>query len=139
LKLALDENLPPALAHAVNALLAPEGGQAISIPERYGRSAADREWITALHDEGGWTVLTADRRIRSRPHERLALEQSGLIVFLVAHGLHQESYWIKVAAIIRWIPAMMIAVTDYRPPVLFIIPHRWSAKQLQPLPVSKGR
>jgi len=73
-KLALDENLPPALAHAINALLAPSGGQAISIPERCGRGVSDREWIEALQAEGGWAVLTFDRKLRTRPHERLALD-----------------------------------------------------------------
>jgi hypothetical protein len=77
-KLALDANLSLHIARAVHFLLAPEGGAAISIPERFGPGIADRDWIATLHREGGWAVLTQDRKLRTRPHERLALEQSGL-------------------------------------------------------------
>jgi hypothetical protein len=49
-------NLPPSLAQAIHALLAAEHGEAISIRERFGAGVADRDWIAALHTEGGWAV-----------------------------------------------------------------------------------
>lgn len=77
--LAIDENLPPGLAQAIDALLQPERGSAISIPQRLGRGVTDREWIAAWRQEEGWSVLTLDRRLRTRPHERAALDESGLL------------------------------------------------------------
>lgn len=132
MKLALDANLSLYLARAVHALLAPEGGEATSIPERFGPGVADRDWIAALHDEGGWAVLTQDRKLRTRPHERLALEQSGLVVFILAHGWAPEPYWPKAAGIIRWLPPMLDAFRTAQPPALFAIPHRWTPAPLRP-------
>ena len=132
MKLALDENLPPPLAHAVDALLRPEGGAAISIQERFGHGIADPDWIEALHGEGGWAVLTADRKLRTRPHERLALEQSGLIVFILAPGWNQEGYWRKAAGVIRWLPSMIEAVAVFQPPALLSLPHRWTPEPIKP-------
>lgn len=132
MRLALDENLPPSLAHAIHALLLPEGGEAISIPERLGRGIADPDWIAALHAEGNWAVLTTDRKLRTRPHERMALEQSGLVVFVLAPGWNQEEYWPKAAGGIRWLPMMMEAMTAWRPPVLLSVPHRWTPAAIKP-------
>jgi len=125
-KLPLDENLPPSLARAAHALLQPEGGEAISIPERFGRGFVDIDWIAALHEEGGWAVLTTDRKLRTRPHERLALERSGLVVFILASGWNQEGYWRKAAGVIRWLPSMIDAIARYPPPALLSVPHRWT-------------
>ena len=132
MKLALDENLPSSLAHAIHALSAPKGGEAISIPGRFGPGTTDLEWIAALHAEGGWSVLTTDRKLRTRPHERRALEQSGLRVFILASGWNQEEYWPKAAGIIRWLPAMMQAGAVYPPPVLLSVPHRWTPSPIRP-------
>lgn len=136
MKLAVDENLPPALAHAIDALLAAEGGKAVSIPERFGPGVADLDWITTLRDERGWAVLTADRRLPTRPHERLALMQSGLLFFVLAPGWNQEPYWPKAAGVIRWLPSMLDAYRAVLPPALLDIPYRWRPAALRP---QKGR
>jgi PIN like domain len=132
-KLALDENLPPALAHALHALLAPERGEAVHIRERFGPGVADSDWIAALHGEGAWGVLTLDRKLRTRPHEQRALMQSGLVVFILAHGWAAEPYWPKAAGVIRWVPRMIDALREARPPALFEVPHRWTPHGLRPL------
>jgi hypothetical protein len=133
-KVALDENLPPALAHALCALLLPEGGEAISIPERFGRGIHDVDWMGRLREEGGWGFITTDRRLRTRPHERLALRQSGLVGFVLAKGWNQERYWPKAAGIIRWWPVMAETLATASPPALFEVPHRWKPVSLRPLP-----
>lgn len=132
MKLALDANLFPHLAHAVHQLFIFEHGEGISIPERFGRGVADRDWIVALYKEGGWAVLTQDRKLRTRPHERRALEQSDLVVFILESGCAKESYWIKAAGVVRWLPPMLDAFRDVKPPVLLAIPHRWKPVPLRP-------
>ncbi len=132
MKLALDENLPPSLAHAVHALLHPEDGLAVSIPERFGRGFKDTDWMTVLGEEDGWAVVTADRKIRTRPLEKKALLDAGLIVFVLAPGWNQEPYWPKVTGIIRWIPSMITAVAAYKPPALLSIPHKFTPATIKP-------
>jgi hypothetical protein len=34
-----------------------------------------------LDRDGGWAVLTAERRLKTRPHERLALHRSKIVLF----------------------------------------------------------
>jgi hypothetical protein len=49
--------------------------------EKFPANIRDVEWISALDGEGGWTALTAERRLKTRPHERLALERSQIVSF----------------------------------------------------------
>ncbi|MGH7121276.1 MAG: hypothetical protein ACREFP_20175 [Acetobacteraceae bacterium] len=131
MNLALDANLSQYLAHAIDALPAAEHGRAISIPERFGPGVEDQHWIEELHREGGWAVLTQDRMLRSRPHGRRALEQSGLVVFLLAAAWAKQQYWPKAAGIIRWLPCMLRAFGQASPPALFSVPYRWAAAPLR--------
>jgi hypothetical protein len=59
----LDNNLSPYLARGLNALLEPEGDEVVHLTDRFPRQIDDRSWINALGDEGGWVVISADRRI----------------------------------------------------------------------------
>jgi hypothetical protein len=77
-------------------------------------------------------VLTADRKLRTRPHEKKALLESGLIVFILAPGWHQERYWPKAAGIIRWMPSMIEAVSAFAAPALLSIPHKFTPDIIKP-------
>jgi putative NADPH-quinone reductase len=67
LKVFFDNNLSPHLAHALDVLLGPEGDRVVHLTDRFRRDTEDREWLGALGSEGGWVVISADRRIhRSR-------------------------------------------------------------------------
>jgi hypothetical protein len=132
-KLALDANLPSAIARAVHALLMPYGGRAIHIRDHFGPAVTDLEWIGKLHGDGGWAVLTADRRLRTRPHERQALRDTELVVFILASGWNQAGYWSQAAGIIRWLPHMIEAAATHKPPVLLDIPHHFSPRPIRRL------
>jgi PIN like domain len=84
LKVFLDNNLSPHLAHGLNTLLEPEGDQVVHLSDKFPRNIADQDWIEFLADEGGWVVISADRRIGRNPIEREAWRRSRLVVFLLA-------------------------------------------------------
>ena len=59
-----------------------------------------------LDREGGWAVLTKDLRIRSRPHERLALDRSRIVFFFLAGVWRKYSVPETAARLIRLVPLM---------------------------------
>jgi hypothetical protein len=86
LRVALDENLPPALARALAALF--EGDhEVIHLRIRFGPGLKDVEWIDALSREGRWAVISADRRITKVKAERQAFQSSNLVGFFLSAGL----------------------------------------------------
>ena len=83
----MDNNLPPALARALNALSANKFSdleQVIALREKLPPDTSDVAWIQMLGQEGGWFILSADQFRKHGDLERKALRQSGLIVFCLS-------------------------------------------------------
>lgn len=88
MKVVVDENLPPALARALNALFAGEH-EIIHIRDRYGPGVKDLQWIPELGQDGRWIVLSADRRIRKTRAEFQAFRTSRLVGFFLCASLNK--------------------------------------------------
>lgn len=81
MKLLVDNNLPPVLGRGFGALF--EGRhEVIHIKDKFGTgSLPDEEWIRRLGEEGGWCVLSGDRRIATKRPSRELFLRSKLIGF----------------------------------------------------------
>lgn len=88
MKVLIDENLPPALAKALAALFVGEH-QIQHLRERYGPSVTDEEWIKDLHKEGGWVVISGDRRITRNHAEQQFFKSSNLVGSFLSKGLNK--------------------------------------------------
>jgi hypothetical protein len=91
-KVLIDENLPPALARALDALFAPEH-EIIHLRKRFGPGVKDVEWITTLSREGRWVVISADRRITRNKSEYNAFRSSRLIGFFLSAHSRDGDQW----------------------------------------------
>lgn len=91
MKLLVDNNLSPSLAHSLQCLF-PEH-QIVALRERFPANTKDVDWMSVLDDEGGWAVLTAERRLKTRPHERLALDRSKIVFFFLTGS------WLKYSVV----------------------------------------
>jgi hypothetical protein len=80
-KLLIDNNLPPRLARGLAGLF--EGEHEIQhIRARFGTgSLPDEEWIEAIGKDGGWSVLSGDRRIASKRPSRELFLRNNLVGF----------------------------------------------------------
>ena len=104
MKLLVDHNLSPALARCLQPLFPDH--TVIALRERFATDVTDVEWITVLSAEGGWAVLTKDLRIRTRPHERHAMDTSRIVYFFLAAGWKKFSVPETAARLIRLFPSM---------------------------------
>jgi hypothetical protein len=87
-KVIIDENLPPALAGALNALFSGEH-EIRHLRERFGPAVQDVDWIRALNEEGGWIIISGDRRITRSRAEYHAFRTSRLVGFFLSKGLNK--------------------------------------------------
>lgn len=106
MKLLLD----PKLARALAALFEPDYA-IVALRDQFQPSVSDVEWITTLDREGGWAVLTQDLRIRTRPHERAAMDRARIVFFFLAGAWRKYTVMETAARLIRLIPKMA-AQTD---------------------------
>lgn len=109
MKLLLDHNMSPRIARALQELF--DEHTILALRDKFRMSATDEEWITALDREGGWAVVTRDLRIRTRPHEKAAMDRSRIVFFFVAGAWTKYTVAETAARLIRLVPKMA-AQTD---------------------------
>ncbi len=126
MKLLLDNNLSPRLARCLQALFTGDH-EIVALREKFSQDASDLDWITALSQEGGWAVLTKDLRIRTRPHERAALDQSRIVYFFLAGSWNRFGVEEMAARLIRLVPKMA-AQTELADRGRFELPIRAGSK-----------
>jgi hypothetical protein len=105
LKLLLDNNLSPRIASCLQALFVEH--RIVALRERFAGDTQDSEWIRMLDQEGGWAVLTKDLRIRTRPHERAALDRSRIVYFFLNRPWNKYDLAETAARLIRLVPKMV--------------------------------
>jgi hypothetical protein len=105
LKLLLDNNFSPRIARSLQALFVDEH-EIVALREKFAASATDVEWISALHDERSWAVLSRDLRIRTRPHERAAMDRAAIVFFFLGGSWRRYSVEEQTWRLIRWIPKL---------------------------------
>ncbi|MGV8838695.1 MAG: PIN-like domain-containing protein [Bauldia sp.] len=84
----VDENLPPALARALDALFNGKHN-VVHLRARFGSNVKDLEWIPLLSAEGRWIVISGDRRITRNRAEYEAFRSSNLVGFFLSRGLQK--------------------------------------------------
>ena len=109
MRLLLDHNLSPRIARALDALFS-GSHEVVALRDRVDPGATDIEWITALDRDGGWAVLTKDLRIRTRPHERLALDRASIVFFFLDGAWRNFDVAETAARLIRLVPKMAAQV-----------------------------
>lgn len=81
MKLLVDNNLPPRLARGLAGFFENEH-HVEHIKDKFGTGGLpDEEWIVAIGREGGWSVLSGDRRIASKRPSRELFLRNGLVGF----------------------------------------------------------
>ncbi|HEX7789822.1 MAG TPA: DUF5615 family PIN-like protein [Afipia sp.] len=88
MKVLIDENLPPAVANALQAFFKDQH-EIVHLRKRFGPGIADVDWITKLNQEGNWVVISGDRRITRNKSEYQAFRNSRLIGFFLSQGLYK--------------------------------------------------
>jgi hypothetical protein len=133
LKVFFDNNLSPYLAHALDVLLGPEGDRVVHLTDRFSADTEDRVWMTALGDERGWIVISADRRIHRNRLERDAWRRSGLVVFFLSPQWHRLRSTDIAWRLLRWWPRIRDQAGIVAPPAAFELPLAYGAGRLKVL------
>ena len=103
----VDNDLPPRLALALNAIFESDGDGIISLRVKFGRpNLKDEEWITQLGQERGWAVVSADRRIAKQRLSRELFIRAGLVGFFFPPSLQKEPLYRQAARLIYLWPAV---------------------------------
>ena len=118
-----DNNLPPALARAIDCLLRsvePEHS-ACHLIDRFEPHTTDLQWIEALSTEPGTVIITQDALYRDKL-QKAALRASDLVVFALSKGWASQRFWLKAAQLVRWFPRIIDQANLIRGGAVFSVP-----------------
>jgi len=122
LKAQLDENLPPALARALNELVAVDEHRVVHVTD-YAKGAPDEELFERAIADGVQVHITHDHHHR-RPVEREAIARLGLTVFVLAKGWNGFSHYEKAARLIEYWTPIATAAQLVKSGAIFRVPAR---------------
>ena len=109
MKLLLDNNLSYRIARALSAIYEQEH-EIVALRDRFPESIPDIDFIRQLDHEGSWAVLTWDLRMRTRPHERAAMDASRIVFFFLRGGWKKFNVAEITARLLLWVPKMAAQV-----------------------------
>jgi hypothetical protein len=116
-----DNNLSPKIAHALNCLVSPQH-KVVHLRDRFAADTTDIEWITALANEDGWVIISADTSIAKNPHEREAWRASGHPVFFYRHNMLNLGLWQQASRLCNVFPDILKLSQKASPGDYFYIP-----------------
>lgn len=127
MKAQLDENLPPALARALNCLAEDHGHSVIHVTTVIPRGTPDVELLLETSRLGVCVHITHDHHHRHRD-ERDTIATLSMTVFVLAKGWQGQPYFDKAARLVQWWPRIIEQAEQAKPPAIFLVPWSVGAK-----------
>jgi hypothetical protein len=94
------------LSYRYAAMLRALDVEAKALREEFEESAPDEEWIPVV-GQRGWVLLTGDRNIRWKPHQREILEKAKVTTFFMVKGYDNLGRWEQAAHFLKAWPNIM--------------------------------
>ena len=136
MKFFFDNNLSPHLARAVGAASLRDDVDVRHLRDKFLPNISDSEWLGDLSREGGWTIISGDRRVLSHPEERAAWRQAGLTTFFLSQkAWHTNTYWEIVWRFFRWWPVVVDQADRVQAGAAFEVPFAYRQGRLRQLPL----
>jgi hypothetical protein len=134
LRFFFDNNLPPRLAKAIQALVATEH-EVMHLTDKFAANTTDVTWLKVLGAERDWVLICGDPRITKRPHELKALQEARLLSFFLKGGWTNLTLWVIAHKLVQWWPNIMETARCIAPPASFLVPMHYGGKggRLDPL------
>jgi len=136
-KIAFDEHIPPTLVKAVQALAEESGPITAKIvtAKDYVQpgdpKGDDTPWVQRFAVDGGKVIVSGDRQMRARLHERKALSDAGITVVFFSSTWSQKNAFVKCAMLLNWWPKIWECVNNAKPGECFEIPFQWNWTELR--------
>lgn len=94
------------IADALAILVDRDGHEIVALRSKFPEDSADEVWLPVLGREGGWVVISGDRRIYTNPQRRKVWQSAQLTTFFLA------STWLGPAFTERQKAARLLARWD---------------------------
>lgn len=92
MKFFVDNNIAPRIVQALN-VLAGKSNDLIPLIEVYPKDVKDEVWLSEIRQKGFNVIISGDRNIFKKPHQRQLLDDSELPAFFLTKGWFSLEFW----------------------------------------------
>lgn len=139
MRVVFDENMPKVVAHAVKIIAEAEAGgpgetlEVLHALDLIAKGTPDVLLIQAIADgsHGTAVLITTDKSMRTRQHERAAFTETGCIGIVLRQGWNHASMWERARFSLLWWGAWIETARDAKPGTLWECPWSQRPKKLK--------
>jgi len=118
-----DNNLSPRLVDGLKAF----GEDVTHLRTHFPGATEDSQWLPGIGKKG-WVLITADKKIKRKPHERQALKSNKVGAFVFSVTGMNHCGWIRLV-VRRWSEIKEFA-SRTPPPYIYRVPIKGKIRQL---------
>ncbi|WP_077067065.1 PIN-like domain-containing protein [Pseudorhizobium marinum] len=130
MKVLFDHNLSPRIARAIQALTVSEH-EVVALKDRFPVNIKDVDLIAELSRQGGWILISGDRRITRNRAEKAAFQSSKIIGMFLSSGLYKAPVMKQAERLISLWPTIETVSKNVSGGSMFELPMKSS--KLSPL------
>lgn len=134
MKALFDNNLAPRIARGIHEIVEMYGDEAVPLRDKFPENISDVDLISLLDAEGGWALISEDRRITRNRAEREALRQASIVGFFLMPAWRKSDSLQKAAGLLQAWPKMKTQFELVEPGSAFLLPINKGSK-LKSLPL----
>jgi hypothetical protein len=131
LKIRADEHVTFRLVQALQSLNLKQGLELSHVRDVHPARTSDETWLPAFAADGGKAILSGDAAMLKRPHQIVAVQDSGLICFILSQRWTKARLHQQMANILWQWPKIEVALKNAGPGDCFPVPFEFDDKPLE--------
>jgi len=121
MKALFDHNLSPRLARCLQALMGNDH-EIVALRDRFDMNIKDIDLITRLSEEGGWILVSGDRRITKNKAEKSVFRNSRVVGMFLSKSLYEANIMVQAQRLIVLWPAIETIAANVKGGSMFELP-----------------
>jgi len=127
LRVRADEHVSPKTVHMVCELALSPGFELSSVYDADHRGTDDHYWATAFANDGGNAILSADTDFFKKPHQVVAIDNTGLRVIYLPPKWANAKGFLQASHILMWWPRVERKLKEAKPREVWIV--KWNIRE----------
>lgn len=121
-----DENVSHKIVQAVRLLCLNPKWTLSHVRDDHGARTPDETWLPKFAAEGGRAILSGDAKMLKRPHQLVAVRETGLVCIVLSKAWTQAKRHEQAANIIYWWPRIEAVIETSKPGDCWPVPFEFS-------------
>jgi PIN like domain len=125
LRICADENVAPALSDLIREQLLSREFALETVDDHQARGEQDQIWVRTFANAGGEAIVGADFNMTKRPHEVVAITETGLRLIILDEKWPRQKRHVQISYLFYWWPEIEKILSGATKGKCFKVPWGW--------------